>query len=598
MPTTLDYGLIGNCKTAALVSKTGAIEWCCFPRFDSPSVFAKILDREKGGSFEITPVGKYTVTQHYYPDTNILESTFKTRQGKFKVYDYFPRYREGETIVKLQEIHRYIKVMDGHPKVRIVFNPKFHYASTPTTLEQEDNRIIAIGGPHQLYLYSDLELNKILRGSAVSLRKENYLVLSYDRPEKPSLPLVKDAFRRTMWYWKFFVRRSSLPNIFQKEVKRSVLLLKLLTYDSGAIIAAPTTSIPEIVGSSRTWDYRYCWLRDASFTIDAFFKLCHFDEAESFINWVLRICQKSDSKLQPMYGIEGETDLKETTLPHLKGYKNSTPVRIGNAAVSQKQIDVYGEVIETLYLYYNHFQYGEINDNIWNNVYKLVQVVVRQWRYKDNGLWEFRKQPQHHTFSKLMCWVALDRGVKIAKRYKKLRIAKKWSNVRQRIRNDILTKAWNNEKQTFTQIYGTDVLDASLLLMSYFGFLPATDPRLIKTVQACERELVKDGFVYRYAIDDGLGKPQNAFTICSFWYIDALYMQGRVEEAKKIFRKIIRYGNHLGLFSEDIDPGSKELTGNFPQAYTHLALINTATLLDSGRIRRKKCNIRLAMLRE
>ncbi len=594
----LDYGLIGNCRTSALVSKNGAVEWCCFPKFDSPSVFAKILDRERGGSFEIRPIGKCKVSQRYLPNTNILETTFTSKSAKFKVLDYFPRYREGEMIVRLQEIHRLIRVVRGRPNVKIIFDPRFHYAIDKTSLEIENNRIVAAGNDRNLYLYSDIKLESILSQKPVTLRKEKYLVLSYERPENPSISLVKDAFKRTMWYWRFFVKRSTIPSLKKREVIRSVLLLKLLTYESGAIIAAPTTSIPEIVGTQRTWDYRYCWLRDASFTIDALFKLCHFDEAETYINWLLRICYRAGANLQPMYSIDGEQILVENSLPHLSGYKNSTPVRVGNAAYQQRQLDIYGEVIDSLYLYYEHYKYSEMTDNAWSVVYRIIEAVMSNWRQKDSGIWEFRSQLKHYTFSKLMCWVALDRGVILARQRRKLKTAARWAHVRNHIKDDIIENGWSEKKQSFVQNYGSETIDASLLLIPYFGFLPANHPKFAKTVEACERELVKGCFVYRYVEPDELGKPSNSFTICTFWYINALFMQGRAEEARNMFKKILRYGNHLDLFSEDIDPKTKELTGNFPQGYTHLALINTAILLDSGRIRRPKCNIRLTMLRE
>ncbi len=595
---TLDYGLIGNCKTAALVSRKGAIEWCCLPRFDSSSAFAKILDEKRGGSFEIVPVGKYAIEQRYLPSTNILETSFRRETDEFMVYDFFPRFRSGEKIEKLLQINRYIRVVRGSPRVRVIFNPRFNYARGKTSVRIVENHITARQNDDLLFLYSDLDLSKIFARKPVKLVNEHYLMASYKQHLRPSIKMVKLLFAKTRSYWQEFVKFSTLPPIYKKQVTRSILALKLMTHEAGAIIAAPTTSLPEIVGDARNWDYRYCWLRDSSFTLDALTKICHFDEAEAFLEWLTKICLHSRKDLQIVYKVDGGKTLREKILPHLSGYKNSRPVRIGNHAYVQKQRDVYGWLIESFYLFYLHYNYSELELKHWKVVQKLVSTVINRWREKDSGLWEFRGFNDHFTFSKLMCWVAMDRGVKIAKKRREAALVRKWAVVRDEIKNDIMKNAWNPETQSFVQRYGSDIIDASNLLMPYFGFIPATHPKMRKTIEATKKHLTSGCYVFRYVVEDDFGKPKNAFTICTFWLIDALYMVGEKGEAQRLFKRILKHGNYLGLFSEDINPGTGELTGNFPQAYTHLAIVNTAILLSSGQIRRPMCHVRLEMLQD
>jgi alpha,alpha-trehalase len=595
---TLNYGLIGNCRTAALVSEKGSIDWCCFPRFDSPSVFAKLLDEKKGGSFEVHPVGAYKSSQRYVPNTNILETHFKSREGEFLLYDFFPRFRSGEKIEKLQLIVRYIKVVRGSPRVRIIFNPKFGYATSKASIRKVHDHLTATNSHGLLFLYSDLDFDAIRARKPITISGEHYLLATYDHHLRASLKMVKLIYNRTRYYWKEYLKFSTLPPGYSEAVTRSILTLKLLTSDSGAVVAAPTTSLPEVVGEVRNWDYRYCWLRDSSFTIDALTKICHFDEAENFIAWLTKICTLARKDLQIVYRVDGTKALHEKLLPHLAGYKGSRPVRIGNHAYLQKQLDIYGEIMETFYLFFHHYNYAEFELKHWKVVSKIAATVTHQWQEQDSGLWEFRGIKKHFTFSKLMCWVAMDRAVKMAQGRRDSECASRWASVRDAIRVDILEHAWSDNLQAFTQSYDSDELDASNLLMPYFGFIPATHQKMRRTIHAIQKHLVRDGFVFRYLDEDDFGKPKNAFTICTFWLIDALYMMGEKGEAKQLFRKILKYSNHLGLFSEDIDIKTGSLTGNFPQAYTHLAIINTATLLTTNQLRRPMCDIRLEMLQD
>lgn len=595
----LDYGIIGNCRTAALVKKNGSIEWCCFPRFDSPSVFAKILDRKKGGSFEIIPVGKYTIRQQYVKNTNVLETTFYNAKHKFIIIDFFSRYRENGKIIKENKLYRLIKVMNGSPKVKIIYNPQLDYARGSTSLKIQNDKIIAKNKKHFLCLCSNIGLDNISNNKVIELKNNDYFIVCFGgSKERHSNNILNEHLRKTIEYWRDFVSKATYPKLYKDIVIRSSLALKLLTYDdSGAVIAAATTSIPEIPGTERNWDYRYCWLRDSSFTISALTRICHFDEAADYMKYIKRValsCNISKKKcnldLQAVYGINGEKTLAEKLLNHLSGYRNSRPVRIGNAAYKQKQIDVVGEVIDTIHEFYVHYGYvKKIDDEMWKLVVHLADYIIDEWKNKDNSIWEFRGMKEHFTFSKLLSWAALDRAIETAKFFKKTSRIKKWEVEREKIRQSILQNGWSGKKNAFTMFYGSNYLDASVLLIPYYGFVEGKDKKMKKTIGAIEKELLYDCFVMRYKIIDDFGKPKNAFTICTFWLIDALYMAGYKNKAKKLFKNMLKYCNHLGLYSEDINVKTKELTGNFPQAYTHIALINTAVMLSGKGIRRPVC---------
>jgi len=600
---TLNYGIIGNCKTAALIDNNASIEWCCFPRFDSPSVFAKILDTNKGGSFEIIPIGKYKIKQQYIKHTNVIETIFFNKKNKFKIIDFFLKYKENENIIKDNRIYRVIKIIRGKPKVKIIYDPKLDYAKGKTKLIIKNNNIIAINRKDTLYLYSTINYKNILNKKILELKNNDYFIIGFNEIQTNSIEIIiNDGLKKTIAYWIDFVNRATWPRLYRDKVIRSALVLKLLTYEeSGAIIAAATTSIPEIIGEERNWDYRYCWLRDSSFTINALTRICHFDEALDYMKYLKRVAltcdisrKNCDLDMQIMYGVKGEKNLKEKILGHLNGYEASKPVRIGNGAYSQKQIDVAGEVIDTIHEFYVHYRYVvDIGDEMWQLVVHLVNYVIDEWKNKDHGIWEFRKTKEHFTFSKLLAWTAMDRAIEIANFFKRDIEVNKWEKIREEIKQSILNNAWNKEKKAFTMFYGSHDLDASVLLMPYYDFIKANDQKMIMTIKAIEKELVQDSLVLRYKRMDDFGMQKNAFLICTFWFIDALYMSSQKKKAKNLFKNVLKYHNPLGLYSEDIVIKTKELTGNFPQAYTHIALINTAVLLDGRGIRRPACKIHL-----
>lgn len=586
--THLDYGIIGNCRTAALVSKTGAIEWLCFPMYDSASVFAKILDTEKGGSFEFITSDDYKCSQKYIPNTNILVTSFSNGADSFEVIDFMPRYyyRDQKQAYSPPDVIRYVKLKSGKPRFKIHYNPKLEYAEKKTVTEVHKDFIKSYtysGTYDSLYLYSDIELEKVVNGEEIELKNDVFFLNSYNQKLlKQTLERSYLKLQRTKVYWLNWSEDTTRFNAYNKEVQRSALVLKLLSYSkTGAVLAAATTSLPETIGENRNWDYRFCWLRDASMVIKTMTQIGHWKSAERFLNFIIDVVSDKDEKIQIMYGINKEKNLRERTLPHLAGYENSTPVRIGNAAYKQKQHDIYGILMDVIYHQFSLFETSLQNsEELWTITRSIVRIVKQNWRKPDRGIWEIRTEQRHFLFSKLLCWVAIDRAIKIAVLIKRQDYAEKWSKLRDTISKDIQSKGWNEEKQAFTQAYGSKDLDASTLLMESFGFIEASDYRYVSTVKATQRELCRNGLMYRYKNRDDFGYPTSSFTICTFWLIQALFRIGEKEEAQKLFEQLLTYSNHLGLFSEDIDFETKRLLGNFPQAYSHLALIETAILFS------------------
>lgn len=586
--THLDYGIIGNCRTAALVSKTGAIEWLCFPMYDSASVFAKILDTEKGGSFEFITSDDYKCSQKYIPNTNILVTSFSNGADSFEVIDFMPRYyyRDQKQAYSPPDVIRYVKLKSGKPRFKIHYNPKLEYAEKKTVTEVHKDFIKSYtysGTYDSLYLYSDIELEKVVNGEEIELKNDVFFLNSYNQKLlKQTLERSYLKLQRTKVYWLNWSEDTTRFNAYNKEVQRSALVLKLLSYSkTGAVLAAATTSLPETIGENRNWDYRFCWLRDASMVIKTMTQIGHWKSAERFLNFIIDVVSDKDEKIQIMYGINKEKNLRERILPHLAGYENSTPVRIGNAAYKQKQHDIYGILMDVIYHQFSLFETSLQNsEELWTITRSIVRIVKQNWRKPDRGIWEIRTEQRHFLFSKLLCWVAIDRAIKIAVLIKRQDYAEKWSKLRDTISKDIQAKGWNEEKQAFTQAYGSKDLDASTLLMESFGFIEASDYRYVSTVKATQRELCRNGLMYRYKNRDDFGYPTSSFTICTFWLIQALFRIGEKEEAQKLFEQLLTYSNHLGLFSEDIDFETKRLLGNFPQAYSHLALIETAILFS------------------
>ena len=581
--SNLDYGIIGNCISAALINKKGSIDWCCLPRFDSPSVFAKILDSKKGGAFEIITESNFDITQSYIEDSCILKTKFKNSKEEFDVIDFMPRFQDEKGYYHAPpEIIRLIKPIKGTPKVKFLYEPKLEYAQGTTSYENKKDHVVSyVDYPvhDSLFLYSNGSYNDLVNKKFQSLNKIIFFCISYN--EKLIIPKLSDSlldFERTKVYWFNWCSKTPIFEKYNNEILRSAMTLKLMTYDkTGAILAAITTSLPETIGEVRNWDYRFCWIRDASMVIRVISKLGHKRIVKNFIDFIVELIPDKAQKLQIMYGINGEQRLTEEFLDHLSGYKNSKPVRIGNAAYSQKQNDIYGILMDAI-----HAEIKEVKsdfkrtEEIWSIVKGIVWVVKNNWMKPDKGIWEFRSEDLHFTFSKVLCWVAIDRAIKVAKIVGKEDAVKKWNPIKIAIKKDIETNAWNEKVRAYTQSYGSDYLDASVLLIEQYGFVDANEDRFISTVNVIEKELAYDGLLYRYKNKDDFGLPTSSFTVCTFWFIKSLIKIGQFEKAKRYFENLLNYSNHLGLFSEDIDFKTKRLLGNFPQAYSHLALIDTA----------------------
>lgn len=587
----LNYAIIGNCKSAALISDKGAIDWCCLPDFNSSSVFAKILDDEKGGSFEFIVDEGYSIKQSYIRTTNILSTTFCNGADCFEVIDFMPRfYTQDNGVYNPPDIVRYIRYRSGFPKFRINYAPKLEYAKYNTITEADDEYIKSYteeGEYDSLYLYTDLDKNAILEQETIALCNDAFVLISYDQKilqqtlHKQYLKLQKSKV-----YWLDWSEQLTSFSTYGKEISRSALVLKLLSYDkTGAVLAAATTSLPESIGEERNWDYRFCWIRDASMVIKVMSDIGQLNTVKRFMKFIIDIIPDKDEKIQIMYGINREKKLTEETLDHLSGYQNSAPVRIGNAAYLQKQNDIYGILMDVIYQQFTKFEISlENSESLWTIVRSIVRIVDNNWEKPDKGIWEIRTDEKHFTFSKVLCWVAVDRAVKIASIIKKEKEAALWQPLADRIHKDIMDNAWNENVQAFTQFYGSTDLDAATLLMEPYGFIKAKDSKYKKTVLATEKELCVDGLMYRYKNKDDFGLPSSSFTICTFWQINALAAIGERKRAKTMFEQLLSYSNHVGLFSEDIDFKTKRLLGNFPQAYSHLALIETAINLAKGEI--------------
>lgn len=586
----LDYGIIGNCQSAALISKTGSLDWCCLPNFDSSSVFAKILDENKGGNFEIITSNDYNISQKYIQSTNILVTEWNNGTDAFEFIDFMPRYKdESKGYYTPPDIVRYVKYLKGTPKFKVSYSPKLNYAKGETLHKAKSDCIKSTYTKEtyeSLYLYTSFDYNAVLNGEEITLNDSNgYFLISYhEKLLNQSIERAYLKMQRTRVYWLNWSEKTTQYKHYNKEILRSALVLKLLSYEkSGAVLAAATTSLPETIGEVRNWDYRFCWIRDASMVIKVISNLGHSHVAKRFLEFIISVIPIKDEKIQIMYGINGQKKLTEETLEHLEGYKGSAPVRVGNAAYEQKQNDIYGILMDVIYQQFVAFNNTLGNsEELWTLTKSIVTIVKNNWKKADKGIWEFRTEDRHFTFSKLLCWVAIDRAIKIAELIGKKSSHNKWTNLRDEIHDDIYKNAWNTEISAYAQSYGAKDLDASTLLMESYGFIDAKDPRFISTVQATERELCNDGLMYRYKNKDDFGLPSSSFTICTFWMINSLYKIGAHKKAKTYFDKLLSYSNHLGLFSEDIDFKSKRLLGNFPQAYSHLALIETAINFSGG----------------
>jgi len=598
-----NYGIIGNMHTVALVGMNGSIDWLCYPHFDSPSVFAAILDDKKGGWFKIAPAtGGVTNKQIYWPETNVLVTRFLSADGVGEVIDFMPvGLSEGER--GYHQLIRRVNVVRGTMTFRMQCYPAFNYARDSHETSLTSDGALFSSPECNLALSASVSLRSADRGAEAefTLREgEKATFMLGERTagsENQSNPCSEqeadDLFRGTVGYWRNWLAKSTYKGRWREMVERSALTLKLLTYEpSGTIVAAPTCSLPEELGGVRNWDYRYTWIRDAAFTLYALLRIGFTEEAGHFMRWVEECTHElnPDGSMQIMYGIDGRRELTEEVLDHLDGYKGSRPVRIGNGAYGQLQLDIYGELIDAVYLY---DKYGTpISYDFWIHIRGLVNWVCDNWQRTDEGIWEVRGGQQHFVYSKVMCWVAVDRGLRIADKRSFPSDRDKWHKTRDQIYEEIMERGWNSDKQTFVQAYGTDTLDAANLIMPLVFFVSPTDPRMLKTLDAINRSpesggLVSDSLVHRYDVArtvDGLPGKEGTFNICTFWLVEALTRAGwddrsRLDAARLMFEKMLSYANHLGLYAEEIGPNGEAL-GNFPQAFTHLALISAAFNLD------------------
>jgi GH15 family glucan-1,4-alpha-glucosidase len=585
-----DYGMIGDMRTAALIGLDGSIDWCCLPRFDSGSVFAALLDSERGGTWAIHPEGRWTSTQRYLPRTNILETTFRTVEGAtVTLTDFMPVAADGRPSGPHPEIHRQLRCTKGRAALNMIFMPRFEYGARTTRLELLRAGLFATDRTDQVLTLSsampfDWTVEQSIATTRFSLEKgeERWLVMRYDDDDIHPVDRYESARKldNTAEFWQRWSAKVRYRGPYRGMVKRSALALKLLTHaETGAMIAAPTTSLPETIGGVRNWDYRFVWLRDAAFTLAALDAVGHYREADHFMRFLKKVCRhEGGGHLQIMYGIDGRRDLFERQLDHLSGYRSSRPVRVGNGAVGQLQLDVYGEVMETADIWRrNH----EMTEGTWRVLRGLVDWVSRNWHLPDSSIWEVRGEVRHYVFSKVMSWVALDRGVRMAEELSLESDTVTWRAARDQVHAEIMERGWSEKHQSFVQSYDNDALDAAALAIPMVRFLPWEHPRVHGTVHAVARQLTsQDGeLVYRYRHPDGLEGEEGAFSICTFWLAQAMAMIGERERAERVFRRMLRHANHVGLYSEEIDPATGEFLGNFPQAFTHIALINCAAAL-------------------
>lgn len=586
-----DYGIIGNMVSVALIAQDGSIDWCCLPRFDSPSLFAAMLDDKKGGKFSITPVSPFESRQSYQNDTNVLQTVFQTDTGTVMLTDFMPCYRRDDgRLVQLNEIHRIAECTQGETELEAVFQPRPEYATVVPSLDVTKLGLVVRGGKKPVSLSSPVPFQPREDGATASFTlrqgEKTAFVLKYDS-DKPHTSVMENSLNKlvkTEAYWQRLAEDCVFYGPYRDAIVRSYLVLHLLVYSpTGAIVAAPTTSLPEEIGGERNWDYRYTWLRDASLTLNAFSALGHKEEAIGFMKWLLSVCHKCGPEVQILYNIDFGDPVEERTLDHLEGYRQSHPVRVGNAAYNQRQLDIFGEVLEAAYNYVNIG--GYIGNDDWKLMEVFVDAACKMWQEPDSGIWEVRGGLRHFVHSKVMCWVAVDRGIKLAERLGRNEKLKGWQNAAEEIHRDILSKGWSEAKGAFTQHYDTEALDASALLLPLFGFLPASDKRIESTIDHVAEELRWNGLLRRYRVeetDDGLKGSEGAFLWCSFWLARDLLRLGRREEATALYEKLLGYGNHLGLLSEMVNPVTGEALGNFPQALTHLAVIITGIELNEA----------------
>jgi GH15 family glucan-1,4-alpha-glucosidase len=583
-----DYGLIGDLQTAALVGRDGSIDWACFPRFDSGACFAALLGTTDHGRWLIAPSGDaWSPGRAYRKNTLVLETEWECETGKARVIDFMPPRGSAPDIVRI------VEGIAGEVEMNAELVIRYDYGSTlPWVRRLEDDTRVVVAGPDALCFRSGVEhrgenYRTIGEFTVHEGERVPFMLTWYPSNEDPPKRIdPEQALRDTVDYWTEWVEPCKYDGPWTDVVQQSLIVLKALTYaPTGGIVAAPTTSLPEKIGGERNWDYRYCWLRDATLVLLAFINAGYLDEAAAWRIWLLRAAAGDPAALQIMYGVAGERRLSETTLDWLPGYEASRPVRAGNAASDQFQLDVYGEVLDAMHQARVH----ELQrlPEAWSLQRRLLAFLESAWKEPDDGIWEVRGGRRHFTHSKVMAWVAFDRGVKAVEEFGRTGPVERWRKIRDEIHHEVCERGFDRDLNSFTQSYDSKRLDASLLVIPLVGFLPADDARVLGTVAAVERELYRDGFVYRYAGDDehhrvdGLPAGEGAFLPCSFWLVDNFALQGRLDEAEELFERLLSLQNDLGLFAEEWDPGTRRQLGNFPQAFTHVALVNSAFNLDS-----------------
>jgi GH15 family glucan-1,4-alpha-glucosidase len=597
-----DYGLLADCNSAALVSRDGSIDWLCMPRYDSPSVFARILD-PAAGHWSIRPVEPYEVARRYLPGTLVVETTFTTAAGSVRLVDAMP-FVEGQRHHELgydarHELLRLVEGVDGTVELELELDPRGEYGLVRPLFRQVEGGGRTFGGPNQIAVSAGVAtevVDSTMRSRfAVAAGEQVGFALHWAAVESPPpMPCpperVAARIEDTAEAWRSWEAEHDIYEGPHRELVRlSSRVLKGLTYrPTGAIVAAPTCSLPETVGGERNWDYRYAWIRDASLTLEALYIGACSDEAEDFVSFMTSSAggRASEGSLQIMYGIGGEHDLSERVLPHLRGWRDSSPVRVGNGAWGQTQLDVYGELLNSLHLYRERL--GELHPEIQRFVADLADTAARRWKEKDAGMWEMRGEPRHHLSSKVLCWTALDRAIELAPGLGMHAKVDEWTAERDQIREAVLTRGWSEKRGAFAQSFDSDELDAAQLLMPILGFLPATDERMKATIDAIADHLTEGGLVLRYRNAeglnaDGLEGEEGTFVICSFWLVSALAKAGEVDRAEALFDQLVGYANDLGLLAEEIDTANDEQLGNFPQAFSHIGLITAAYAIDQAR---------------
>jgi GH15 family glucan-1,4-alpha-glucosidase len=586
----------------ALVGKNGSIDWCCLPHFDSPSVFGALLDTQKGGFFSVAPQNPIGVThrQLYLPETNILMTRFLTVDGVAELTDFMP-IKHSESPKHQHHIIRSIAVVRGSLTFEMICRPAFNYARDPHTISFYEHNTVFHSQSFSLGLVSSVPVKEDNEGgihATFTLHQGQSARFFLESACETGIEIrerghggYQEMFHKTRDYWQNWLSHCQYQGRWREMVQRSALVLKLLTYQpTGAIVAAPTTSLPETIGGSRNWDYRYTWLRDSAFSLYSLLTLGLTSEAEAFMGWLDARCHelKGDGLLQPMYTIDGGHELPEFTLDHLEGYRQSNPVRIGNGAYKQIQLDVYGELMDAIYIYN---RYDAISYDLWKNLRRLLEWLDHNWQRPDEGIWEVRGGPKHFLHSRLMSWVAFDRALRLARHRGLPAPIQKWTETSANIYEEIMDKGWNEKKKSFVQYYGSNAVDASALLMVMTKFAGGTDPLMVQTIDCIHKDLATDSLVRRYdpkhAADDGLGSLEGTFSPCSFWMAEALAQVGRLDDARLMLEKMLTYGNHVGLYAEEIGPTGEAL-GNYPQAFTHLSLITACYNIDQALNNRKK----------